>query len=202
MTLAAILVFYFLALGPAGTPQDQAAPAPQTQTPPAQKSTPSSTDSANSTKQKSSSTIQAKPKARHKKITNPCDPSASTTKSNDEHGGPTTQTAANVTQKPCPPPKKVVVNGGSKETTVNLNADTSPEKASDERSSAEQLSQATEDNLKKIAGKPLSSDQQEMVNQIKQFMDQSKAAVAEGDLERGRNLAEKARLLSDELVKP
>jgi hypothetical protein len=34
------------------------------------------------------------------------------------------------------------------------------------------------------------------------FMDRSKTAVAAGDLERGNNLAMKARLLSDELVKP
>jgi hypothetical protein len=33
-------------------------------------------------------------------------------------------------------------------------------------------------------------------------MDQSKAAIAEGDSERGHNLAIKARLLSDELVNP
>jgi hypothetical protein len=33
-------------------------------------------------------------------------------------------------------------------------------------------------------------------------MDQSKAAVADGDLDRGHNLAMKARLLSDELVNP
>jgi hypothetical protein len=33
-------------------------------------------------------------------------------------------------------------------------------------------------------------------------MEQSKAAVAAGDLERGHKLALKAQLLSDELVKP
>jgi hypothetical protein len=33
-------------------------------------------------------------------------------------------------------------------------------------------------------------------------MEQSKAAIAEGDVERGHDLAMKARLLSDELIKP
>jgi hypothetical protein len=61
---------------------------------------------------------------------------------------------------------------------------------------------ATETNLKKIAGQQLSSNQQEMVNQIRQFMEQSKAAAGDGDLERARTLAWKAQLLSDELVKP
>lgn len=41
-----------------------------------------------------------------------------------------------------------------------------------------------------------------MVNQIRQFVEQAKAAVTAGDVERGHNLAVKARLLSDELAKP
>jgi len=61
---------------------------------------------------------------------------------------------------------------------------------------------ATEANLKKIAGNQLTPSQQEMVNQIRQFMEQSKAAVGDGDLERARTLAWKAQLLSEELVKP
>jgi hypothetical protein len=60
----------------------------------------------------------------------------------------------------------------------------------------------TESNLKKIAGQQLSSDQQDMVKQIRQFMEQSKAAVADGDLDRARTLAWKAQVLSEELVKP
>jgi hypothetical protein len=61
---------------------------------------------------------------------------------------------------------------------------------------------STEENLKKIAGRQLSSDQQDMVNQIRQFMEQSKRAVGDGDLERARTLAWKAQVLSEELVKP
>jgi hypothetical protein len=61
---------------------------------------------------------------------------------------------------------------------------------------------SAEENLKKISGRQLSSSQQDMVNQVHQFMEQSKVAVAAGDVERGHNLAMKAHLLSDELVKP
>jgi len=61
---------------------------------------------------------------------------------------------------------------------------------------------ATEENLKKIEGRQLNPSQQEMVNQIKQFREQSKTAAAAGDLDRAHNLAVKAHLLSDELVKP
>jgi hypothetical protein len=103
--------------------------------------------------------------------------------------------------KPCPPPKKVVRDGGSSEPTIQLMPGTAAEQASRQRST-EELKAAIDENLKKIAGRELSPSQREMVNQIKQFMDESKTAVASGDPERGHNLAMKARLLSDELVKP
>jgi hypothetical protein len=61
---------------------------------------------------------------------------------------------------------------------------------------------AIEGNLKKIEGRQLNPSQQEMVNQIKQFREQSKSAAAAGDLDRAHNLAMKAHLLSDELLKP
>jgi len=60
----------------------------------------------------------------------------------------------------------------------------------------------TEANLKKVAGRQLTPNEQDMVNQARQFMEQAKAAVAAGDLERARTLAWKAQLLSEELVKP
>jgi hypothetical protein len=103
---------------------------------------------------------------------------------------------------PCPPPKKVVRNGGSDEPTIQLTGGTTTEQGLHERSSTDQLTTATEANLKKAAGLRLNPSQQEMVSEIKQFMEQSRTAVAAGDLERGRNLAMKAHLLSDELVKP
>jgi len=61
---------------------------------------------------------------------------------------------------------------------------------------------ATELNLKKIDETKLTTSQQDMVNQIHQFMDQSKSASAAGDLERARTLAWKAQLLSEELISP
>ena len=102
---------------------------------------------------------------------------------------------------PCPPPKKVVRNGGSDEPPVQLTGGTTAEQAL-HRSSTEQLRLATEENLKKIEGRQLSASQQDMKNQITQFMQESKTAAAAGDLDRAHNLALKAHLLSDELVKP
>jgi hypothetical protein len=85
---------------------------------------------------------------------------------------------------------------------VQLKGDATAEQASQERSTTGQLTAATEENLKKIAGHQLSSSQQDTVNQIRDFLEQSRKAIAAGDLERSHNLAMKARLLSDELVKP
>jgi hypothetical protein len=96
----------------------------------------------------------------------------------------------------------VIKNGGSDEPIVALKGNTSEEQASQQRFTTEQLTTGTEENLKKIAGRQLSPSQQEVVSQIKQFTQQAKAAIAAGDLVRGHNLAMKAHLLSDELVKP
>jgi hypothetical protein len=196
MNLAAILVVCFLNPGsPAIGAQDQAAPA-QSQTPPTTAPTPTSPAS----KPQDST---AKPKStqhRPRKKTNPSDCSPATTAAGADKTASASNSASMV--KPCPPPKVVVRNGGSDEPTVELKGDTSADKASYERSTTEQLSAGTEENLKKIAGQELTSSQQEIVNQVKQFMEQSKAAIAAGDLERGHNLAVKAHVLSEELVKP
>ncbi len=85
---------------------------------------------------------------------------------------------------------------------MELKGKTTAEQASQQRYTTEQLTAATEENLKKIEGRQLDANRQQMVSQIKEFMEQSKKAIADGDPERGHNLALKAQLLSDELVKP
>jgi hypothetical protein len=117
-------------------------------------------------------------------------------------GSGNSATTSSAGQKPCPPPKKVIRNGGTDEPTIKLTGETSPAQASQERATTDQLNASTEENLKKIADRQLNTSQQEIVTQIQQFVDQSKKAVAAGDLERAHNLALKARLLSDELLKP
>jgi hypothetical protein len=102
----------------------------------------------------------------------------------------------------CPPSKVIVRHGSTPEPTVDLAGGTSGNQTSHQRDTANQMLDTTQSNLKKIAGQQLSANQQDMVNQIRQFMDQSKAAVDAGDLDRARTLAWKAQLLSEELVKP
>jgi hypothetical protein len=60
---------------------------------------------------------------------------------------------------------------------------------------------ATDANLKQASTRSLNSNQVETVNQIKLFMVQANAAMKAGELDRGHNLAVKAHLLSDDLVK-
>ena len=68
------------------------------------------------------------------------------------------------------------------------------------KQTTEQLLQAAQTNLNSI-NRPLSPEEQAMVAQIKDYMAQSRKATADSDSVRAHNLALKARLLSDELVK-
>ncbi len=103
---------------------------------------------------------------------------------------------------PCPPPKVVVRNGGTAEGTVQLTGGTATAKNSPQRANTQRLLASTEDELKTTAGRQLDAAQQETVKQIQQYETQSKTALQAGDLELAHNLAVKARLLADQLVKP
>jgi hypothetical protein len=63
-----------------------------------------------------------------------------------------------------------------------------------------QLLQSTEANLKSLT-RSLDAEEQATVSQIRNFIAQSRTAIAENDLVRARNLALKAHLLCDELVR-
>ncbi|MGZ4733329.1 MAG: hypothetical protein ACXVZH_14445 [Terriglobales bacterium] len=102
---------------------------------------------------------------------------------------------------PATTEKKVVPNGGTADPVVQLAPTISAEQASSQRQSTAQLLTATEDNLKQIASRQLNSTQQDSVSQIRKYMEQAKAAEATGDVPRAHNLASKALLLSDDLVK-
>ena len=86
----------------------------------------------------------------------------------------------------------------------NIPASTAPPapdpKIAQEQASTEQLLQNTETALSGIK-RQLSHNEQTMVAQIKDFIVQSRDASKKNDLLRAHNLAWKAHLLSDELVK-
>ena len=229
MTLAAILSLSFFILsgsgasGPAfGSPPSLRGAATQDQNnPPAAQAKPAPAPPATSPQSQNSS-APAKKRSHHKKINTPdCSSSPaplkpaastpngtadSTSAGGSSSAGPRTSQSAPPasanTKNPCPPPKVVVKDGGSDEPTIELTRGTSEQQASQQRYTTEQLRTETEENLKKLSGRELTTSQQEIVSQIKQFMEQAKSAVADGDLERGHSLAMKAHLLSEELLKP
>ena len=68
-------------------------------------------------------------------------------------------------------------------------------------SSTKSLLDATESNLKKLSGMQFSPAQQDMVKQIRAYVDQARTATEMGDTQGAHNLAFKAHLLSEELLK-
>jgi hypothetical protein len=73
------------------------------------------------------------------------------------------------------------------------------DQASYERKTNEDIDVA-EKNLQQANGKQLSAAQNDLVEKIRSFLSQSREAAKAGDLARAQNLAQKARLLSIELV--
>jgi hypothetical protein len=99
------------------------------------------------------------------------------------------------------PGKVVVEEGGVSEAPAQaISAGMDQNQAAQQRQVTEQLLQSTDSNLKAL-NRTLNSDEKAMVEQIKSYVTQSRAAINDGDLVRANNLALKAHLLSDALVK-
>ena len=81
-----------------------------------------------------------------------------------------------------------------------ITADVSSQQMSQQKQTTAELLAAAEKNLKSVNGK-LNHDEQAIVSQIKTYILQSKQATSQNAFERAYNLATKARLLSDALVK-
>lgn len=98
------------------------------------------------------------------------------------------------------PSKVVVRNGGATEGSAQLTPGVSPGEAKTKRAYTASLLAETDANLKRIAGRPLTPDQQSTMDQIRTYMQQSKDAEAASDTDRAQTLAYKARLLSEALL--
>jgi hypothetical protein len=99
------------------------------------------------------------------------------------------------------PEKRVVRNGSATDPTTQISPSVPQQQASSQLQSTNSLLSSADTNLKSISGAQLNSSQEDMVKQIRTYMEQAKAATETGDLERANNLATKAQLLSAELVK-
>ena len=99
------------------------------------------------------------------------------------------------------PHKIVVREGGASEPAAQIAPGMTPAEASRQRHNAEQLLGATDDKLKGLAGRAMDARKQETVEQIRNYMEGARSALKEGDVRRANTLAQKAHLLSEDLVK-
>jgi hypothetical protein len=167
---------------------------------PAQAQTPPPTTGQGQTSASPSTPVPKKPRRRRKATIPNCPDSTTPSKPAAGQPPPAPTAAGSTALSPCPPKKTVIRNGGASDSSVKLTGSDPAKPAS--QSTTAQLLAATEENLQKLSGRELNADQQQVLSQIHQFMEQSKQATAAGDVDRAQNLASKARLLSDELVKP
>jgi outer membrane biosynthesis protein TonB len=107
------------------------------------------------------------------------------------------QTAAPATTAELHPPPSPANSAAE----VAIGPDITSAEAVRDRQSTTHLLDTTENDLKRVESNSLSSDQQAMLTQIKTYISQSRKAITEGDYERASNLAKKAQVLTDELVK-
>jgi len=101
------------------------------------------------------------------------------------------------------PPKKSVVQPDKTDTPTSIgqiSPGPTPADATHSQTSTDQLLQSAESNLNSIT-RQLSKEEEAMRTQIKEFIEQSRNATKQNDPARAHNLAVKARLLSDDLVK-
>ncbi len=106
------------------------------------------------------------------------------------------------TEKPAEkqPAKTVVIEGGAQPAAPQISASLPHDQAIHQKMNTSQLLEATDYNLRSIS-RPLSGDEQSMVQTIRSFEEKSRQAAKEGDNDLAYRLALKAHLLSDELVK-
>ena len=100
-------------------------------------------------------------------------------------------------------PKKTVVPADKIDSSTamgQISPGPTPSDATHSQTPTDQLLQGAEANLNSIT-RQLSKDEEAMRTQIQEFIAQSRKATRENDPARAHNLAVKARLLSDDLVK-
>lgn len=106
------------------------------------------------------------------------------------------------TPAPSGTPQKVVVRqGGAREPAEQIAPGITPAEAVRQRQNVQQWLDSTDGQLKRLAQRKLNQQQEETVGQIRNYMEVARGALREGDVRRASTLAEKAHLLSDDLVK-
>ncbi len=114
---------------------------------------------------------------------------------------PPAQASGSAPAAPAKTSKLIIQEGSAQSNQGQLAAGlTLEDPSSHNKLTTEQLLHGTQANLNNL-NRPLSPEEQAMVAQIKDYMAQSRKAADDSDMVRAHNLALKAHLLSDELVK-
>jgi len=98
------------------------------------------------------------------------------------------------------PTKTVVQHGGTAEPTIEISPGLSPQQALQKLHATNQLLAAADANMKQLAARQLSDSQQDTLAHIKIYMEQARTAVDNGEVQRAYNLANKANMLSADMV--
>jgi hypothetical protein len=206
MTLATVFILLPFLAGTATSPHAAQSTEIQTSQPSASQSPSAPTDTVKPESIKPASGAKkanaASRRRRKKPKALPCQTASSQTAESNSPAPPAQASTTPNPPKDCPPPKIVVRHGGSNEPSIQLAGGPAAEQAAQQRNAINQLLGISDQNLKRAADMQLSAAQQDTVSQTRQFMQQSKAAMATGDFERARTLAWKAQLLSEDLAKP
>lgn len=99
-----------------------------------------------------------------------------------------------------PPPRIIIQEGGTDASVGQISTANGHDDPAHSNLSTAKLLESAETNLRGLR-RTLTADEKATVGQIRDYIAQSKAATAQQDFVRAHNLALKARLLSDELVK-
>jgi hypothetical protein len=109
--------------------------------------------------------------------------------------------------KPAPPPRKQSAESQTTETpeqsrppAPQISPELSPNDQATYKNKTDEDIAVAEKNLRQSADRRLSAAQNDLVEKIKSFVSQSREAGTAGDWARAQNLAQKARVLSVELV--
>ncbi len=98
------------------------------------------------------------------------------------------------------PEKTVVRNGGTQDIRLQLTPTSTPEQIAERRRQTHELLAVSTENLKKLSDSQLDANQQDMLQEVHNYMSQARVADKTGELQRAVMLASKARQLSDDLV--
>jgi hypothetical protein len=97
---------------------------------------------------------------------------------------------------------KVVRNGSTSEPIVAISPAETQQQAIQELSTTNQLLTNADANLRQLSRRQLTEDEEGTVKQIQVYIQQARAAVKNGEAQRAYILANKADMLSTDLVRP